>query len=199
MVHVGGICADVHPLASRYYGFECSCSACSLPPDQQKLSDSRRQLLNVLKNALENYQPIDTKIFDFYGTLDAQQAEHPAVLQGIRRAPLNEPLSEKTANAYRLLVAGLLVAEGHSELVLADAYANEAERLLHRMQVFDDIISIRAVKAVESWMQLALKLAAKLCGKVSDKSRDLQQMWKYMLDTDQMSAVMQIVGEIRFS
>lgn len=166
---------------------------CALPEEQQALSDCRRQLLNVLKNALEGFQPINTKIFDFYGTLDGQQAEHPAVLNGISRLPLAKPLSLGQTNAYRLLTAGLLVAEGHSKLLLADAYDKVAEALLNRMQVLDDIVSLQAVRAVETWMQFAIKLARELCGTDSLKSRDLQQMWKYMKDSDQMSAAMLFV------
>lgn len=157
-----------------YYGFECSCSACSLPSDQQVLSDARRGLLNVLRNALENFQPIETKMLDVYGKLDGQQAEHPAVLNGISRLPLAKPLSLGQKNAYRLLEAGLLVAEGHSSIVLADAYAEVAEQALRRMQVVDDIISLDAVKAVKIWMQLALKIIGDLCGKDSPKFQEYQ-------------------------
>lgn len=183
---------------ASYYGFDCSCFACFLPADQQILSDARRQLLDVLNNALENCQPIDTRIFDLCGTLNAQQAEHPLVIRGTFRLPLKKHVSMEQKAAYRLLVAGLLVAEGHSRLVLADAYATEAERLLHRMQVLDNIISIRAVKAVESQMQMALKVTEELCGKRSKRLQDLQQMWKYMLDTEQMSATMLLVSRAGF-
>lgn len=180
-----------------YYGFECTCSACTLPHEEQALSDARRQLLNVLTNALENFQPIDTRLFDLFGTLDGQQAEHPAVLQGISRKPLAKPLSLEQKNAYLLLKAGLLVAEGHSSIVLVDTYADVAADLLHRMQVLDDIVPLHAVKAVEMWMQLAMSLAKELWGSGSQKSQDLQKMWKDMLNTDQMRAGMIFVSDFR--
>ncbi|CZT24692.1 uncharacterized protein RCC_10419 [Ramularia collo-cygni] len=173
-----------------YYGFECSCSACSLPKYQQALSDYRRQLLNVMKGALNGFEPIMTTFFDLYGKMDGRQAEDPRVLRGMPQRPLAKPLSADQTNAYPLLVAGLLVAEGHSELVLADAYAGAAETLLQRMEVLDDVISLQAVKAVETWMQLALSLIGKLCGAKSQRMQNIQQTWKYMLDTDQMSAAL---------
>lgn len=79
----------VHYMLNKHYraiamrmfnGFECSCSACSLPPDLLAKSDSRRQLLNVINNALEDLQLVGTSICNYVGTLDAKQAERPAVL-----------------------------------------------------------------------------------------------------------------------
>ncbi|KAF2160304.1 hypothetical protein M409DRAFT_29158 [Zasmidium cellare ATCC 36951] len=97
-----------------YYGFECDCSACRLPPRKQALSDSRRQILNVMTSNLDDMQPVDFRFIDFLGTLSPKQAEDPRMLRGMQQFPLQKPLSAQQKAAYSFLVARFLEAEGLS-------------------------------------------------------------------------------------
>lgn len=164
-----------------YFGFECSCHACTLDAYQQALSDSRRMLLGVMWWRLDGFHLPDPCYWDFVGSLSPKQAEDPRVLNGMPTIPYREPINFQTKAAYSILIAKLLEAESLVGERLADAYTDAAKNVLQQM---DDLLIQRGLvvmstaKLVVAWMETGIQIQCGVRGKHSGSYRLLVDRWE---------------------
>lgn len=192
--HVGMTHAQRAGVLGRYYGFRCTCAACTQPPEERLLSDARRKLLLVLRHGLEGFYAPDLRMIDGVATMDEIAVESPEVIRGARPRPLSKPLSHKRRTAFLILCAGLFEAEGLLGAELAALYKKAAFELLNQMDGDCYTIILPAARNVVNWMTRALHVMQASRGSHSMPMKDLLETWKCMQDGDQLFGAMGFVS-----
>lgn len=186
-------------VARIYYGFLCSCTACRLPGQEQQLSDRRRQLIAVLSNALEGFQPPIARYFDGLARLTPEQAEDPRVLNGIPRFPLSSALTLQQKTAYHALLGHLLVAENFAGFKVATAFSNAAETLVHQMDQLVEshmLVYPTSTRLATLWMGKALQIMDSARGQASEEYKYIAQTWEFMKESNPMIAGMLYASKV---
>ncbi|SMR60977.1 unnamed protein product [Zymoseptoria tritici ST99CH_1A5] len=157
-----------------YYDFDCSCTGCTLPSRQQELSDARRKLLNVLKNAVDGRRPLDMMPLEMLGAMSRQQAEQKNVLRGMAHFPLAKKLTPQQHVAYNILIAGLLTAEGISGTAVPNAYLNAADALFRQICEQSECVLLLSAKILRAWSMKALRGMKQLRGTASEDYKNVK-------------------------
>lgn len=108
-----------------YYGFQCSCVACSLHGHDLMLSDARRQLFNALKFKLMDQE---VPSFEHWERLSKDTAEDIEMVLGHDTRRASSPLTLPEATAFSFLLAQILEVEGLMGSRLAHAYKQAVRR-----------------------------------------------------------------------
>ncbi|KAI6843024.1 hypothetical protein KC340_g1253 [Hortaea werneckii] len=161
-------------ILDSYYSFRCSCPACTLPPKERILSDTRRRLINVLSSICSGFEPVDLSQLDH---LNRQNAENPAMAMGRPQFPLHValPISEKTA--FSILLAELMQAEHLTNVFTADLYRVAAYHLMQQMSENRYILVIPSACFVTVWMEKAIKIVSNITGAHSEQTRAIKAQW----------------------
>ncbi|KAK4541221.1 hypothetical protein LTR36_008137 [Oleoguttula mirabilis] len=157
-----------------YYGFECRCPACALPPNDLILSDARRQLISVLDAKIRGFEPPNFHLIDH---LTPTTAEQLAMQIRYDRMPLETPLTLPERAAYNLMLAKLLQAE-HLTTSVVDAYRNAAYHLAEQMLQHEDIVIVACCQNVQAWMTKAIEAATSINGVESARAKSLGDEWR---------------------
>ncbi|KAI6891834.1 hypothetical protein KC318_g16961 [Hortaea werneckii] len=142
-------------ILDSYYSFRCSCPACTLPPKERILSDTRRRLINVLSSKCSGFEPLDLSQLDH---LNRQNAENPAMAMGRPQFPLRVALyiSEKTAFS-----------------ICTEA----AYHLIQQMSENQYILVIPSALFVTVWMEKAIKIVSNITGASSEQTKAIKAQW----------------------
>lgn len=153
-------------ITKAYFGFECDCSACSLGPKDQQLSDWRRKLLLIISWNLKGMHTPDLSGLDALATMTSQEAEAQEVRKGFEIVPLARPLPEQRKMAYWYLKARLLEAEG---LVGVDVFTGywQAYMALEKQIDACDVKLRPSLEFLRDLKHKCLQTIAHSCGETS--------------------------------
>ncbi|GAB1729414.1 hypothetical protein NU195Hw_g4365t1 [Hortaea werneckii] len=161
-------------ILDSYYGFRCSCPACTLPPKEKILSDTRRRLINVLSSKCSGYEPLGLSQLD---SLNRQNAENPSMTIGLPQFPLRVALSTTEKTAFKVLLAELMQAEGLTNVFSADLYRGAAYHLMQQMSENRYILVIPSALFVTAWMEKAIKITSNITGARSEQTKAAKGQW----------------------
>ncbi|KAI7360954.1 hypothetical protein KC354_g8463 [Hortaea werneckii] len=161
-------------ILDSYYSFRCSCPACTLPPKERILSDTRRRLINVLSSKCSGFEPLDLSQLDH---LNRQNAENPAMAMGRPQFPLRVALSISEKTAFSVLLAELMQAEGLTNVFTADLYRVAAYHLMQQMSENRYILVIPSALFVTVWMEKAIKIVSNITGAHSEQTKAIKGQW----------------------
>ncbi|KAI7176917.1 hypothetical protein KC360_g2685 [Hortaea werneckii] len=169
-------------ILDSYYGFRCSCSACTLPKERI-LSDARRRLINVLSSKCSGYEPLGLSQLDY---LNRQNAENPSTTMGLPQFPLRVALSISEKSAFSVLLAELMQAERLTNMITANLYREAAYHLMQQMSQNPYILVMQSARYVTAWMEKAIKIVSNITGARSDQSKAIKEQWKNWQQGEQL-------------
>ncbi|KAI7484126.1 hypothetical protein KC351_g4732 [Hortaea werneckii] len=161
-------------ILDSYYGFRCSCPACALPLKERILSDTRRQLINVLSSKCSGFEPLGLSQLDH---LNRQTAENPSMTIGLPQFPLRVALSTAEKTAFKALLAELMQAERLTNVTTANLYREAAYHLMQQMSENRYILVIPSACYVTAWMEKAVKIFSDITGAHSKQTKAIKAQW----------------------
>ncbi|KAK5688847.1 hypothetical protein LTS10_000826 [Elasticomyces elasticus] len=170
-------------LLSARYGFDCDCLACTLDPASTAISDARRRLIEVLKNKLSGFEPVD------WSNIDLVTPENVDTIEGaIGRVKLalgpKPTLQEETA--YWIMAAKLCQAEGFISSQVATFYKQAATRLRTQMHCLAEgrLVISDSARILYDWLKEAGDIANETRGYDAMVTKDMRAAWKETMATN---------------
>ncbi|KAI7283224.1 hypothetical protein KC345_g3047 [Hortaea werneckii] len=170
-------------ILDSYNGFRCSCPACTLPPKERILSDTRRQLINVLSSKCSGFEPLGLSQLDH---LNRQTAENPSMTIGLPRFPPRIALSTTEKTAFKALLAELMQAERLTNVTTANLYREAAYHLMQQMSENRYILVIASARYVTAWMEKAVRIYSDITGAHSKQTKAIKAQWSNWQQGEQL-------------
>ncbi|KAK5718958.1 hypothetical protein LTR17_015464 [Elasticomyces elasticus] len=149
-----------------YYGFECTCPACTLAPAATALSDARRLLMRAMWCRLNGHEtPYMTKL----AKLTAANADSEEMRNVGTFAPLLiQPLTLQQKTAYHFLLAKLAEAEDCVGFKQAGDYLKAAydlfEQMEGMMEEYRGLVVPAAYRIYTEWQNEAARIGKRARG-----------------------------------
>lgn len=160
-----------------YYGFECTCPACSLVNDNTTHSDTRRRIINVLRSGIGGRKPMDLSVVDGLAELNSDTLCGPQLGE-----PLETLLSHQERCAYWICLGGVLEAEGLVGIQFAECWNGAGIELLRQMYELTPIYILASAEHMVSYWTKATAIVQSVYGTASEEYKRLKRRTTMLLE-----------------
>ena len=180
-------------LLKANWGFTCTCSACSLSPEQERVSDQRRREINLVSEGLAGFEPHDYSFLEELGNANPEQARK---LRTTVRTPFRHSLSAEQAMRYHFRHAQLLEAEGLLSGAVIVAYLEAMKQAVGIVQKSrSEVVLLEPIKLTLECLKQWRRLANVLNRPEDHEALDLNE--KYFKSLGPVPFAMSLVSSLR--